>query len=169
MVDLMQLAYGNANGILASIGYTNWSSWISQNIDVFQQGGPLKSFWSVSSGVLQHCFKEAEQAAWSLYESHHSSEQGREHDDIPHWANIFFAILKKSIISRHSIKEQWMSEMREIRWLLVLLNGKQILVLSVMMTLSGFEMKCHIIMGDQNLAGKSLEMLIWKGSICRKV
>ncbi len=35
LVGLMQLAYGNANGILASIGYTNQSSWINQNIDDF--------------------------------------------------------------------------------------------------------------------------------------
>ncbi len=63
MEGMMQLACGNANGILASIRYTNQSSWINQTLIFFQQGGPLESFRPDSSGVLQRYFKEAEQAA----------------------------------------------------------------------------------------------------------
>ncbi len=91
LTGLMQLASGNENGILSSLGHSNRSNWITQNIDVFfQAGGPLDLFRPVSTEVLQRHLKRAETLAHSIYDSHHSSQGGEDHEDIPDWARSFF-------------------------------------------------------------------------------
>ncbi len=156
--------------MLASVVYTNWSSWISQNIDVFFN---KVAHWNLSSWlVLEYCGVVSRKLSKVIDQfMNHITQVSRGGTwRYPRLGKQFFCYFEEvNNIRTFNLKEQRMSEMRETRWLQVLLDSKQILVLSVMRALSGFTMRCRIIMGDQNLVGKSLEIWIWKGSICRKV
>ncbi len=45
LIGILQVAKGNENGVLASLGHNNRSRWVNQNLNAFfAPGGPLDSF-----------------------------------------------------------------------------------------------------------------------------
>ncbi len=77
LIGLLQVANGNENGVLASLGHSNRSTWMNQHINAFfEAGGPLDAFRQVSADVLQRHLKKAENRARAIYNTNHSNGGG---------------------------------------------------------------------------------------------
>ncbi len=91
LIGVLQLAYGNENGVLSTLGYNNRTRWINKNINAFfSVGGPLGYFCPICADVFKHHLKKAENLACVIYNRTHSDGRGSEHEDVPEWARAFF-------------------------------------------------------------------------------
>ena len=96
LIGLIQLAGGHENGILATLGHSNRTDWIRQNIQsFFRSGGPLSCFHPVSEAVVMRHLRHAQAFARTIYERDHNNDPtGAGHEDIPQWVREFFLLFE---------------------------------------------------------------------------
>ena len=97
LISILQLAAANnEGGILGSLGPGGRTAWMEANHDDFYRaGGPLSGFRQISVAALMGHLRAAETQARAMYDRDHSNDPtGVEHEDIPHWANLFFRLFE---------------------------------------------------------------------------
>lgn len=97
LISILQLAAANnEGGILGSLGPGGRTAWMEANHDDFYRaGGPLSGFRQISVAALMGHLRAAKTQARAMYDRDHSNDPtGVEHEDIPHWANLFFRLFE---------------------------------------------------------------------------
>ncbi len=96
IIGILQLAGAHETGFLGTLGQNNRIAWFQENTEaLFQTGGPLGMFKSVSPPVLARHFAAAQAQAKELYDRNHSADQtGAAHEDLPPWVQHFFRMFE---------------------------------------------------------------------------